>query len=61
MRLDEPRWHHQIAFRDRLRASDDLVREYARLKSSAAARHSDDREAYTRAKYEFVRNVVGEN
>lgn len=61
MTLDEPRWHHQIAFRDRLRASDDLVREYARLKSNAAAQHSDDREAYTRAKYEFVRNVVGEN
>lgn len=58
MTVDQPRWRHQLVFRDRLRASDDLVREYARLKTGAAAQHREDREAYTQAKYEFVRRVV---
>ena len=55
---DEPRWHHQLAFRDRLRASDTLVQDYARLKVRAAARYNNDRERYTRAKNDFVRSVV---
>ncbi|MFP5069470.1 GrpB family protein [Pseudonocardia nantongensis] len=59
MTVGEPRWHEQIAFRDRLRASEELAREYARLKASAAARHGDDREAYARAKFDFVHRVLG--
>ncbi|MDN5918517.1 MAG: GrpB family protein [Pseudonocardia sp.] len=49
----------RAAFRDRLRASDDLAREYAHLKASAAAEHRDDREAYTRAKSDFLHRVLG--
>lgn len=41
-----------------LRASDELVHEYAQLKMVAATVHVEDREAYTRAKNEFVRRVV---
>lgn len=59
MKVGEPRWHHQLAFRDRLRASDDLAREYAQLKASAASQHGGDREAYTRAKHDFVQTVLG--
>lgn len=58
MRTDEPRWHDQIFFRDRLRESPTLALEYAELKAAAAAEHAHDREAYTEAKAEFVRRVL---
>jgi len=44
----------QIAFRDRLRADSELAREYVALKRELAARHRDDRNAYTEAKTEFI-------
>ncbi len=49
-----PRWRDQIAFRDALRSDDGLRDAYARLKRDLAARHAEDREAYTRGKAEFV-------
>ncbi|WP_075332986.1 MULTISPECIES: GrpB family protein [unclassified Pseudonocardia] len=60
MTVDQPRRCQQLVFRDRLRASEDLVREYARLKTGAAAQHREDREAYTLAKHDFVQRVVAD-
>jgi XTP/dITP diphosphohydrolase len=48
----------QIAFRDRLKASDALRDEYAAIKLSAATRFRDDREAYTRSKTEFIASML---
>jgi GrpB-like predicted nucleotidyltransferase (UPF0157 family) len=43
-----------LAFRDALRADDDLRVRYEALKRRLAADHPDDREAYTEAKSDFV-------
>lgn len=61
MRLNEPRWHEQLAFRDALRATPVLAEEYALLKAEAAREHRHDREAYTSAKQAFVQRVLGQN
>lgn len=58
MPTGEPRLAEQRRFRDRLRAAPHLAEQYARIKQEAALRHGDDREAYTRAKTEFVRRVL---
>lgn len=47
-----------LTFRDRLRARPELAQAYERLKRTLAARHPDDREAYTRGKDAFVSAVV---
>jgi GrpB-like predicted nucleotidyltransferase (UPF0157 family) len=52
------RWEEQLVFRDRLRSSPRLRAEYSRAKKRAAAEHPNDREAYGRAKQEFVLSVV---
>ena len=46
-------------FRDYLRDHPETAGEYTRLKYDLAERFRDDREAYTRAKTEFVSAVVG--
>jgi GrpB-like predicted nucleotidyltransferase (UPF0157 family) len=43
-----------LQFRDALRAQPALATRYAALKVELAARYSNDREAYTRAKDGFV-------
>lgn len=50
-----PRLEDEIAFRDYLRAHPDVAEEYGALKRRLAAEHTNDREAYTRAKSGFVR------
>lgn len=55
------RYRDELAFRDRLRADAGLAAEYAALKRGLAARFADDREAYTDAKSDFVRRVLGES
>ena len=50
-------WVERLRFRDALRSSEKLAAEYAQLKSEMAARHSEDREAYTDAKSHFVKAV----
>ncbi len=45
----------RLRFRDRLRTDRALAEEYATLKRALAARHRDDREAYTEAKATFVK------
>jgi GrpB-like predicted nucleotidyltransferase (UPF0157 family) len=44
----------QVAFRDRLRADPDVARHYVALKRKLAARHRDDRLAYTDGKTQFI-------
>ncbi len=53
------RWGEQLAFRDALRGDPGLAQRYASLKRELAAEHTDDREAYTAAKTDFVRSVLG--
>ena len=47
----------RIAFRDYLRSHADAAREYAELKRQLAERFSNDREAYTRGKDEFIARI----
>jgi GrpB-like predicted nucleotidyltransferase (UPF0157 family) len=58
MTADSLRWHQQIAFRDALRADPSKAADYAVLKRTLAARHSNDREGYSAAKVAFVRTVL---
>ena len=51
-------WFERLAFRDALRSSPALVREYAKLKRRLAVQFRDDREAYTQAKAPFVQRVL---
>lgn len=54
--VDEPEeLERRLRFRDRLRDDPVLAGEYVALKRALAERHSDDREAYTKAKSEFVK------
>lgn len=53
------RYRHELAFRDYLRAHGDVAAEYAALKRDLAGRFEHDREAYTGAKADFIRAVVG--
>jgi GrpB-like predicted nucleotidyltransferase (UPF0157 family) len=51
-------WKEVLLFRDRLRADPILAAEYESLKQALAERHSDDRDAYTAAKSDFVRRIT---
>ncbi len=55
---DSRRFHDELAFRDRLRATPETAREYAVLKRDLAEQFADDREAYTDAKADFIKRVV---
>jgi GrpB-like predicted nucleotidyltransferase (UPF0157 family) len=54
------RYAEELAFRDRLRADPDTAVAYAALKRDLAERFPDDRDAYTEAKGDFIRDVLGE-
>lgn len=51
---DSQRFRDELAFRDRLRADPAAAREYEALKRDLAQRFSDDREAYTNGKSDFI-------
>ncbi|WP_431984735.1 GrpB family protein [Streptomyces qinglanensis] len=53
-----PRYLDELAFRDALRADTALAGRYAVLKRDLAVRFRDDREAYTKHKAPFVREVL---
>jgi GrpB-like predicted nucleotidyltransferase (UPF0157 family) len=55
---DSPRFADELAFRDLLRSNPDLAERYAALKHRLAARHSLDRDAYTDAKSDFIREAL---
>jgi GrpB-like predicted nucleotidyltransferase (UPF0157 family) len=57
---DDPHLHELLAFRDQLRADDDLRRRYADLKEVLARAHRHDRDAYTAAKTDFVAKALGQ-
>ncbi len=51
-------WGECLLFRDRLRADAELARAYESLKVELAARHPQDRAAYTAGKTAFVSRVL---
>ncbi|MGG0723935.1 GrpB family protein [Bacillus mycoides] len=52
------RWEQQLLFRKRLQGNPQLVYEYSILKQELAKRFNQDREAYTKAKTEFIKQVL---
>jgi GrpB-like predicted nucleotidyltransferase (UPF0157 family) len=55
---DSRAWCERLAFRDKLRSSAALAKQYAELKFELASRFKNDREAYTNAKSQFVAYVL---
>lgn len=53
-----PLWRERLAFRDALRADATLAVRYASLKRELADRFAGDREAYTDAKSDFIREAL---
>ena len=51
-------WEERLAFRDALAGDPDLAAQYAELKQRLATEFQFDREAYTEAKWPFIRQVV---
>jgi GrpB-like predicted nucleotidyltransferase (UPF0157 family) len=51
-------WRCTLAFRDYLREHVDVAESYQQLKRSLAVQYRSDREAYSRAKDEYVKAVV---
>jgi GrpB-like predicted nucleotidyltransferase (UPF0157 family) len=58
--VGSPRYRGELAFRNLLRADPQLAADYAALKRDLAARHPNDREAYTAGKSTFVAAALGE-
>ena len=56
--LESRQWSDYLRFRDALRSSLRLMREYERTKVVLGAKFCSDRAAYTRAKAEFIRHVL---
>ncbi|ROO89682.1 GrpB-like predicted nucleotidyltransferase (UPF0157 family) [Actinocorallia herbida] len=52
-------WERYLELRDLLRKDETARDEYARLKHGLAARHGDDRTAYTSAKSTFIDGLLG--
>lgn len=57
---DSDCYREQIAFRDYLRANDDITAEYESLKRELAANYPDDRDSYTEEKNEFIERVLSD-
>src|SRR4028118_948992 len=51
-------WKDRLPFRDHLREHPETPARHGRLKYELARRYRDDREAYTRAKADFVSGIV---
>jgi GrpB-like predicted nucleotidyltransferase (UPF0157 family) len=51
-------WERHVPFRDYLREHPEAAEQYAHLKHELSGRFREDREAYTRAKTEFIRGCV---
>jgi GrpB-like predicted nucleotidyltransferase (UPF0157 family) len=56
--VDTPFWRDHLAFRDALRADPALAAQYSKLKQRLAARHPNDREAYSEGKGAFIREAL---
>src|ERR1039457_6919766 len=55
---DHPPARALLTFRDVLRSDPGLCRDYAHLKRDLAHQHSDNRNAYSNAKSDFVKDVL---
>jgi len=53
-------WHQRLRFLDALRSDPQVAARYSCLKIELAAKHTNDREAYTDAKTRFVLSVIGD-
>ena len=53
-------WDRMLRFRDALREDAKLAARYERLKAGLAARHPNDRSAYTDAKSDFIKRVLAQ-
>ena len=51
-------WHERIKFRDILRGNSNIAQKYADLKYMLAKENASDREAYTKNKWPFIRDVL---
>jgi GrpB-like predicted nucleotidyltransferase (UPF0157 family) len=51
-------WQERIAFRDALRASEEVRSRYSALKAALASKYQEDREGYTEGKTEFIKAVL---
>jgi GrpB-like predicted nucleotidyltransferase (UPF0157 family) len=51
-------WRERLAFRECLRSDATIRKAYTQLKRKVAAQFSNDREAYTEAKTEFIQAVI---
>ncbi|MGG4146888.1 YfiT family bacillithiol transferase [Paenibacillus algorifonticola] len=56
---DEEHWEKQIKFRNKLREQPNLAEQYAELKRKLAEENREDREAYTEAKTDFIKSILG--
>ena len=51
-------WREHVSFRDKLRASQELIQEYAALKKRLAHTYHHEKQAYTDAKGPFIQAVL---
>lgn len=51
-------WRLHLEFRDRLRSHPELAERYRKLKYELAETNKSDREAYTEAKTDFIKDVL---
>ena len=56
---EDPQWSGYLRFRDALRGDESLRLRYSQLKRDLQKQHPRDREAYTLAKHDFIRAVLG--
>ena len=58
MEIEGRKYKETIAYRDYLRANHEVLKEYDRLKRELAIKYQNDRKAYSKAKDQFVKNVL---
>ncbi|MFA7243934.1 MAG: GrpB family protein [Patescibacteria group bacterium] len=59
MEIEGTKYRETIVFRDYLRADRDVLKEYENLKQKLAIKYENDRKAYSKAKDEFIKSVLG--
>lgn len=57
---DSEEWQNSILFRDFMRHNKLARDEYAALKQKLAKQFADDRASYTKAKEEFIQNIISQ-
>ena len=59
--LDSAQWTNYIRFREILRQDFNVRMRYAKLKLALSTQFPNDREAYTNAKHDFIREILESN